>query len=178
MPLSRSEVSACLVSRDPIHPRIMESLRGFGEIIVGDGRHGCCARWEAVDAAKFPVVYTQDDDCIVDIEALLKLWDGHFITNMPRERQEVCFNNSTLVGWGSLIKKELVRPALDRYIRKYGRDDLYRLTSDRIVAWPNKHPIVCVGLEHLPFWNAADRMWQQPHHWDDREAIRQRIETL
>jgi hypothetical protein len=176
--LDRSQVSACLVSREPIDPRILEALEGFGEIIVGDGAFGPYARYEAVAKAKFDIIYTQDDDCLVDIDALLELWDGNFLTNVRPERSEPCFDNSTLTGWGSLYRKELVQPALDRYIRKYGMDDLYRREADRIFSGLNKHILVCVKVDNLPNATGVDRLTDRPDHWLCRAEIQRRLENL
>ncbi len=175
--LDRSQISACLVSREPIDSRILKSLEGFGEIVVGDGTHGVCARYEAVANARFDIVYTQDDDCLVDISALLRLWNGNFIANMMPDRLEPCFNNM-LVGWGSLFKKELVQPTLDRYTQKYGIDPLFRREADRIFASCNEHPLVSVRIENLPNATGPNRLGDHPSHKDYRAEARSRVETL
>lgn len=132
--IDRSQISACLVSREPIDPRILKSLEGFGEILIGDGKFGPYARYdEAVAKAKFDIIYTQDDDCLVNIDALLELWNGSFVANVMPDRLEPCFNHNTLIGWGALFKKELALTALDRYAQKYGKDYLYCREADRIV---------------------------------------------
>lgn len=174
--IDRKQISACLVSREPIDPRILKSLEGFGEIIIADGSHGPCGRYEAVAQAKFDVIYTQDDDCIVDIDALLKLWDGNFIANVFPERSEPCFNNNTLTGWGSLYLKSLVQPALDRYIQKYGKDTLYNREADRIFSGLNPHPLVCVKVENII--HSLGRLTDQPDHWQCRAEMQRRLETL
>lgn len=177
--LDRSQVSACLVSRKPIDPRILKSLEGFGEILVGDGSTGPHARYDdAIAKAKFDIIYTQDDDCLVDIDALLALWNGNFVTNVRPERSEPRFENTTLTGWGSLYRKDLVQPTLDRYIQKYGMDALYCREADRIFSGLNRHPLVCVHVENLPNAFGADRLTDRPDHLTARAEIKRRLETL
>lgn len=176
--LTRSQVSACLVSRKPIDSRILKSLEGFGELILADGRLGPCARYDAVDLATLDIIYTQDDDCIVNIDALLAQWDGKFVSNMKPDRVQPCWESNTLTGWGSLYRKSLVKPALDRYTRRYGYDSLYMREADRIFSGQNPHKLVCVGVEDLPNATSSDRLGQQPDHWKRREEVRKRLEGL
>lgn len=174
----RSEISACLVSRDPIDERILKSLEGFGELIIGDGSVGACGRYDAVARAKYDIIYTQDDDCLVNIEALLQLWDGNFVANMVPTRLEPCFNNNTLTGWGSLYRKNLVQVAFDKYLKHYPKDALFFLGADRIFSGLSPHALVCVGLEDLPNALAPNRLCKRPYHYKIRSEIQQRLAVI
>ncbi len=172
----RSQVSACLISRSPIDPQIMWSLDGFGEVIVGDGTHGVYGRFEAISQAKFDIVYTQDDDCVVDIPLLLNEWDGHFISNMRSNRAAEYAKNMTLIGWGAMFQKSLIS-VLDIYTNKWGKDALFKRECDRIFTGLNKHKTFFIEVENLP--NAYEgRLGNDPRHWEYLAEIKRRVVEL
>src|ERR1035437_1436657 len=135
--LNISRVSACLVSREPIPACVLESLTGFGEIIVGDGTHGVIARYEAVRMAKFDVVYSQDDDCLVNLDRLISGWDGRFVSYFNTAQNRRYPRGPEYLGYGSFFKKSLVR-TLDLYTTKWGVDDLLRRECDRVFTRMNR----------------------------------------
>jgi hypothetical protein len=172
----RAQVSACLISPQLIDPQIMRSLEGFGEIIVGEGTHGVYGRYEAIQRAKFEIVYTQDDDCVVDIPALMQGWDGHFVSNMKASRAAEYARNVTLIGWGAMFQKSLA-DILVRYTQRWGRDPLFIRECDRVFTGLNTHKNVFVDVENLP--NAHEgRLGNDPKHWEYLAQIRQRIVAL
>jgi hypothetical protein len=173
----RAQVSACLVARAPIDPQIMKTLEGFGEVIVGDGSRGPYGRFEAVKKAKFDIIYSQDDDCVVDIPALMAQWDGHFISNMKQNRVAEYPGQITLTGWGCMFRKELI-DVLDRYTEKWGFDALFLRECDRVFPGLNRHKNVFVDVENLPSATAPDRLSCDPRHWDYLAAIKQRVIEL
>ena len=173
----RSQISACLVSREPIDPQILKTLEGFGEVIIGDGSRGPYGRFEAVKKAKFDIIYSQDDDCVVDIPALMSQWDGHFISNMKRNREAEYPGQVTLTGWGCMFRKELIG-VLDKYTSRWGFDPLFMRECDRVFPGLNKHKNVFVDVENLPNAFAPNRLSCDPKHWDYLEQIKKRIYEL
>lgn len=173
----RAQVSACLVTRDPLDPQIMRSLEGFGEIIIGDGSRGPYGRFEAVKQAKFDIIYSQDDDCVVDIPALMAQWDGHFISNMKQNRLAEYPGQVTLTGWGCMFRKELI-DILDRYTARWGFDALFMRECDRVFTGLNRHKNVFVDVENLPNATAPNRLSLDPRHWEYLAKIRQRVVEL
>lgn len=172
----RAQVSACLVSRDPIDPQIMQSLEGFGEIIIGDGTQGVYGRFDAIRRAKFDIVYTQDDDCVVDVPLLLNEWDGHFVSNMRANRAAEYASNITLIGWGAMFRKELIS-VLDKYTKRWGHDALFIRECDRVFTGLTKHKTVFIEVENLP--NAHQgRLGNDPEHWTYLAQIKQRVYQL
>lgn len=172
----RANVSACLISRSPIDPQIMRSLEGFGEIIVGDGTHGVYGRFEAIAQAKFDIVYTQDDDCVVDVPLLLNEWDGHFVSNMRPNRAAEYSRNMTLIGWGAVFQKNLIS-VLSTYANKWGQDALFVRECDRVFTGLNTHKTVFIEVENLP--NAYEgRLGNDPQHWTYLAQIKQRVVEL
>jgi hypothetical protein len=173
----RAQVSACLVSREPIDPQILKTLEGFGEVIVGDGTNGPYGRFEAIKRAKYDIIYTQDDDCVVDVPALMSQWDGHFISNMKANRLSEYPANITLTGWGAMFRKELI-DVLDKYTSKWGFDELFMRECDRVFPGLNTHKNVFVDVENLPNAFHPNRLSAHPKHWEYLEQIRGRVREL
>lgn len=173
----RASVSVCLVSRAPINSQIMETLDGFGEVIIGDGSHGVFGRYDAIKHAKYDIIYTQDDDCVVDIPELMKQWNGHFISNMKENRVNEYPANLTLIGWGAMFKKDLIS-VLDRYTTRWGFDSLFMRECDRVFTGLNMHKNVFVDVENLPNIYDADRLSNRPDHWQRLDEIKKRICAL
>lgn len=172
----RAQMSACLVSRDPIDPQILQSLEGFGEIIVGDGSHGVYGRFEAIEKARFDIIYTQDDDCVVDAPLLLNEWDGHFVSNMRPNRAAEYSKNMTLIGWGAMFHKDLIS-VLDKYTARYGKDSLFIRECDRVFTGLNTHKTVFIEVENLP--NAHEgRLGNDPRHWEYLSRVKERVISL
>jgi hypothetical protein len=172
----RAQVSACLVTREPLDPQIVRSLEGFGEIIVGDGTRGVIGRYEAVAKAKFEIIYSQDDDCVVDIPALMAQWDGHFISNMKANRVAEYPGQITLMGWGCMFRKELI-DVFDEYIDRWGLDALFRRECDRVFSGLNRHKNVFVDVENLPI-AYVDRLGNDPEHWTYLAQIKKKVYEL
>ena len=173
----REKISVCLVSRGPIDEQILKTLEGFGEVIVGRGDNGVCGRYEAVRQAKHDIIYTQDDDCVVDTYSLLAGWDGNFVSNMKANRAAEYAGNVTLIGWGAIFRKELTG-VLDKYTARWGTDDLFRCECDRIFTGLNTHRNVFVDVENLPNAGAADRLSSDPKHWDWLSQAKRRVKEL
>lgn len=172
----RAQVSACLVSREPIDPQIMWSLDGFGEVIIGDGSHGVYGRFEAIQQAKFDIVYTQDDDCVVDVPELMRQWDGHFVSNMRPNRAAEYAGNVTLIGWGAMFRKTLAS-ILVKYTQQWGRDALFLRECDRIFTGLTTHKTVFVEVENLPSAYEG-RLGNDPQHWNYLAQAKQRVVQL
>ena len=122
----------------------------------------------AVEKAKFDIIYTQDDDCVVDIPLLLNEWDGHFVTNMRPNRAAEYAKNMTLIGWGAVFNKDLIY-ALDRYTNRFGRDPLFIRECDRVFTGLNTHKTVFIEVENLPQLafktDGRLRHAPRPHHF-------------
>lgn len=176
MKIDRTNISACLVSKDPIDPQILKSLEGFGEIIVGDGNHGVYGRYEAIKQAKFDLVYTQDDDCLVGIDGLLDAWDGHFTVNFNRWRLPEYPNNMVLIGWGAIFKKDLIG-VLDQYTSRWGCDSLFMRECDRVFTGLNTHTNFFGDVDNLPSAYQG-RLSNDPQHWNYLAQIKERVYSL
>jgi hypothetical protein len=179
--MNRSEMSACIVSPNPILPReILASLQGFGEIIVGDGlKWGVYGRYQAVARARYDTVYTQDDDCVVDIDALLNEYKpGEFLTNMTIERKMDYIGNLTLIGWGAIFPVFLPIEYLSKYLDKFGDTPLFRRECDRVFTGLTQHRTVFVPVRNLLSAVAPGRLWTDPHHKDYLKTIKEQVNIL
>lgn len=123
-------------------------------------------------------IYTQDDDCIVDAEALMEHYeDGLIVTNVSADRRAFCSDGVTLIGWGALFHRSLLS-VFDRYLELYPMDELFLRECDRLFTGLNRTRCVEVPLEHLPHAFARDRMGMERIHLADLAEIRRRIEEL
>ena len=111
--------------------QILESLASFGQVIVWENGKGArevvdgrlmpthenetdlavYARYAALDYAAHEIVMTQDDDCLVDAEKLLRIASQYDLTqtivaNMPESRW-ADYPDSALIGWGGVFHRDL-----------------------------------------------------------------------
>ena len=100
-------VSAVLVTRGDVDlTAIIQSFGDhFTDLIVWDNSErqdlSVYGRYAALDEVENQVVYCQDDDCIVDVEAILDAYQpGRLVANMPQSRW-AGYPDSTMVGWGA-----------------------------------------------------------------------------
>lgn len=132
-------MTAIVVTRGDVElDRILETLTGFGEVIVwvngtgpvvvvdgelrGIGERendlAVYGRYAALDYASLDVVYVQDDDCVINAEGLIAVADQVDVTttivsNMPESRW-ADYPDSCLVGWGAVFARDLPARAFDR----------------------------------------------------------------
>lgn len=179
--MSPREITAVVVTRGGYDiSEVVDSLKGFGEVIVQDNSKGqdykVWGRYLPGRAPKFPVIYTQDDDCIVDAAALCEQYSPGVVTlNWSAKHREINANlyRSGLapVGWGAVFDADL-RRVLDRW----DRDDLFLRECDRVFTALNVINPVEVPVKHLPRANDRDRMWREHRHLEDLGTIRERIQ--
>lgn len=106
------KVSAVIVSRMD-HPlgEVVDSIAAcpeVEEIIIVKGHAGVWERYEAISRAKCEVIYTQDDDAVVAVEAILREYDPEKVTcNMLEPWRKDYQDGIALVGWGAVFDREL-----------------------------------------------------------------------
>jgi len=148
------------------------------EIIIVKGEGGVMERWEAARRAKYPVIYTQDDDAIVDVGGVLAAYDRAAITcNMPADRRGEYQDGIALVGWGCTYSRDAALPlrALLRYTEKWPCDWRARREADRIVTGLSEVRLIDIPFTHLPIAHHKCRMGRQIEHGDSLREIRRRI---
>lgn len=79
-------------------------------------------RYAAIEYAISPLIYVQDDDCVIPIDRFLGIADSYqteldagemILSNMPVSRWPD-YPDSCLVGWGALFHRDLPAKAFDR----------------------------------------------------------------
>lgn len=135
-------------------------------------------RFAAMRYARFPTVYVQDDDCIVEIEALFEAANdiidrdpaAGIIANMPLSRWDD-YPDSCLIGWGSIFPRGLAELAFEIWSEEYAlcTPGLYR-DCDVVFTTLSPHSKVDTGFRHLPWAETPGRMFRQPGHKPSRDA--------
>lgn len=195
------DVSAVLVTRGDVDlTPIIESLP-YSEIVIWDNStrmvdYGVFGRYVAIGEATRPLVYFQDDDCLVNChEELLAAWEpGHVVGNAFDDPERLKrYEGTTLLGWGSLFDADLPWRAFDRYARRYPMEELWyghgierdqhRGLGAEIVfpmITPSKtitHGVVWLE-EDGPVLERSNRMWKQPGFYEATRWWMERARTL
>lgn len=123
--------------------------------------------------AKNDIIYTQDDDCIVEnIEEIYTTFDGKHLSNGIKPgamrhygSQKGSEPYSTVMGWGSFFKKEWFS-VLNKYIERYGEDYLFYREADRIfsVLLCRRHNTIPVRIRDFPSATSPAALYHQSEH--------------
>lgn len=172
--LLAKDVAAVLITRGGTDiEEITAGWPAFGQVIIHTGAPNVFARWENLFRAGKQIVFVQDDDCIVPVKQLLKHWseDDKILLNVPP-------GESLMVGWGALIRRGYAHRSFQRYLERYGMDALTRTFADFVVTSITPCRTVDLGHEDLPWATGADRLYNQPGHYDGQDEIRARCKEL
>lgn len=185
--MNPADITAVIVTRGGYDiSEVLESLSGFGEIIVKDNSSGrddkLWGRYSGPPCAINRVIYTQDDDCIVDAAAVCAAYEPgvivansdpyHRAVNAPLYRDGIA-----LIGWGAVYDTDLLRCFERRYFAaRLPKDDLFMRECDRVFTALNTVKFIEAPFRHLPRATEPGRMWREPRHLEDLAAIRERIQ--
>lgn len=200
------KVSAVVVSTmdRPIGEVLDSIIPHVEELIVVRGHAGVWERWLAAAHARHEVVYTQDDDALVDVPAVLAAYEPGLVTcNMPADRRPEYQDGIALVGWGAVFdRKATYATHYDRIYKEgpiswhgddgsyepFVRYQLYRSgldldlldpiflsECDRVFTGLSRLKLIDVPFLHDVRAHGKDRMGRRPCHGDYMKAIRQRI---
>lgn len=159
----------------------------FGEAIIWDNstresNRRVYGRYLAALEAANEYIYTQDDDCMVDIEKLCAEYQpAELLCNMTHSHQE-CYEKRcpgiALVGWGAIFPKSMVD--FSRYLARYPEDELFDRECDRIFTWLNREKTRIVNFEvaNLPHAHAKDRMGTEARHGNDLFEMARRLQAV
>lgn len=176
------DASAIVVSRmdRPLGPVLDAIIPHVGELLVVRGRDGVLDRWRQTLLARFPICYTQDDDCVVDVAAVLAQYEpGKIVCNMPQDHRRDYRDNIALVGWGCVFETRLPALAITRYDEAtYAADEIFQRECDRVVTGLSPLKLIDVPFHHLPYAHGIDRMGREARHGADLKEIRRRIYAI
>ena len=163
-------------------PKIVEHLLKYDfidEILIRDNSK--CeniinyGRYVLAEKAKNSIIYTQDDDCIVqNLQAIYDKFceDPHRISHGGTEGYlKVIPDNiyghtqMCLAGWGNFFRKEWI-PVLKKYTKKYGKDKCFYRETDRLFSLllNRKHNVLNGNIKHLKGKDDKDALCKQDDH--------------
>lgn len=117
-------------------------------------------------------VYTQDDDCLTDLQPILNNPRPGYIVNAMTEDHAAQYpGRQTLLGFGALFERRLIKPLLD----DWERDELFLRESDRVFGTIVPHQTFYPEITILPCATAPNRFYRQAEHVPSRVAIEKRI---
>jgi hypothetical protein len=157
---------------------IIESIPHEWEVVVWDNsKHedlGVYGRYAAIALTDAELIYVQDDDCVIEHEAMRQLVDHWYpdtiVANMP-ERFRPHYPDSCLVGFGALFPRFLPFLAFD--LLKATPADFY-LTCDVYFTAVSERVLLDLPYRDQPWANDPDRMWKQRDHVPMRaQALRE-----
>lgn len=161
---------------------VLASLTGaFEQVVVWDNSRRqnilVLGRYHVLAEARFPVTYTQDDDCLVDVDAVMAGYDPAAVTvNMPAAWRPAYPDGIALVGFGAVFLRDQVRCAFDRYQKAgFPLDELFQRECDRVFTGLNTIKLLDVPFTHMLAATGEDRMYREPRHQGDLLEIRRRI---
>jgi hypothetical protein len=161
---------------------VLETLP-FSDTIIWDnskktvdrGRYG---RYLAIQEAKNPIIYFQDDDCIINCheELLSRYYPGGIIANMPKKERD-WLKDTVLVGWGCLFDWYLPDRAFINYTKVWNeeKDPEWRIKGcDWIFPAMTPNKSIDGGVKHLPWYDAPNRTWKQSDFVERRDKYLKR----
>lgn len=148
---------------------------GFGEIIIARDK-GLRMYTRYATPAKYDIIYTQDDDCIV--ENIKELLDAHeddvVVANIKKERKEyydTYFNGKIcLVGYGAVFNKKLIHNMDDME-----KDELFFREADRAFTGRNKKKLILADEKIKDFPSAEVGMCKDEEHSRTLNIMYQRL---
>lgn len=155
---------------------ILESFTeaGLHEFVVWDNSRrpddlGVYGRYAAIHECESPVIYVQDDDCLIDVARVVAAYEpGRLVANMPMCRWRD-YPDSTLVGWGAVFDRIL--PAVAWMWLTDEMADGFHRTCDVAFTALTPRTIIDVGFQHLPWAEGSDRMFRQRGHKQERDRM-------
>ena len=151
----------------------------------------------ALHIAKHPLIYTQDDDCIVPRETVEELYQNaclrpgkihnvlkpthmHY-AELPLMQDNTVLGYETLVGWGAFFMA-FDAQCLEKYVKAFGEDNILYENADRIfTVLQQSGPPASIEARVTDFPSATDpdiAMYQRPGYTHRTAQARANLRTL
>lgn len=163
----------------PLGP-VLDSLPKEWPVVVWNGQERgneerIYGYFAALDEVETEFVYTNADDAVCPAQELLDNWteedSGRILLN---ERD----GETPWISFGAIFNKSLPKPAFDRYLSAYPRDDDFLLWCELIFTTLTPWRNVGLGKIDLPWNTNPNRMEWQPNHYVDQARVRDRCWSL
>lgn len=176
-------VAACIPTRgDQNLDEIIASIPHDWEVCLWDNSKkqdlSVYGRYAAIELTDAPVIYTQDDDAILDPESFDVLRSAYqpavLTANMPERFRHDFYREHCLVGFGAIFDRDLPAKAFDRYFahsRQQRDDPLFLRICDVVFTALTTRHLVDVSHTDLPWASNPERMWKQPDHQTSRSHM-------
>lgn len=179
------DVAAVIVTRGDVDVSDpLDTLRqaGIGERFVWDNSRradlGVYGRYAAIEHVEAPVIFVQDDDCVLPVASIRALLDayepGVLTANLPRKFYERYKDRGTcMVGFGAVFDRKLPSVAFecfDDYVLEgyVGAFPSFWRTCDLVFAGLTPHKTLDLPYQDQPWARDESRMWRQPGHFEER----------
>jgi hypothetical protein len=158
-----ADVTAVLVTRGDVDLAPILATLPYGRVVLWDGSrdgpeaYGMFVRYLAITEASTEVVYVQDDDCIFERHAeLVEAYrPGVIVSTYGHGDNADGLDDFVLMHGGAIFDRELVRPAFERYLNHFPRDDAFYRYADLVFG--GLTPFEHVELEFTIDYSIATR---------------------
>ncbi len=181
------DITAVLVTRGDVDLEPIIETLPYGAIVIWDNSqrpvdYGVFGRYVALSEVRTPLVYFQDDDCLVSChDALLAAWEsGYDVGNAFDDKERLArYAGTTLLGWGALFDVDLPWRAFLRFAREWPLEELWQtgefrgqggLGAEIVFPMLTPNKTITHGVEWLdeggPVLERSNRMWKQPGFYE------------
>jgi hypothetical protein len=185
-----TDCTICLVTRGDVDLTEIEwALRPLRwPTVIHDNSLGpdysVAGRYAAISRAKTDLVFVQDDDCVLEADAvrtILEAWEPDAIAaNMPAGFRHEFYRDHCLVGFGAVLERKLAARIMARAYAAWPHRDTRELdrTCDIALTYLAERILVDVPYRNLGWASAPNRMWKQPEHLAERTRTLEWLRTL
>jgi len=182
--IAPSDVCACLVTRGDVDMQPIFDTLPYGEVVIWDNSKRekdwkVWGRYEAIRETDKPVIFFQDDDCLVHCHyELLDAYEpGVVVGNMldADVARLAYYHDTTLLGWGALFDRHLPDAAFEKWQRYYPLDWEFKtgLGAETVFPMLSRTKTIIKGVQWLdqggPVLERENRMWRQPNFYQQRD---------
>lgn len=166
--MTAADVTACLVTRGDVDlTPILDTLPYEHVIVWGPDRPELhvYGRYAAIQEARTPVVYTQDDDCIFrHHDQLLALYEpGRIVSTYGHGDTPDGYQDMCLVHGGAIMDQHLPARAFTRYLVRWPYDEGFLREADMINGTLTPHTHTDLPYEiRMEIATRPNRMANQP----------------